>query len=246
MSEPDTTAYGESWYAATMVEAPPRPRSRLRSRCRCLRHRRRACRADHGARDRPPRLVGRAAGSRPPRRQCLGPQHRIRAAGFCRRRRQLVARVGFERTKDLWALSQAGLDYVRNAIREKAPYRRRFAGRLALCLQGRQRRRILRFVALLGELGCEIEGWPTERVRAVLRSERYFHAIHYLRAITYPPAQLCAWTRRCRRTRRRAHFRKHAGAVDRSAGVRKRIVTPAARLARQPCRAVRQCAARGR
>src|SRR5262249_1408674 len=35
---------------------------------------------------------------------------------------KLIARVGFERTKDLWSLSQAGLDYVRDTIRiEDAP-----------------------------------------------------------------------------------------------------------------------------
>ena len=43
------------------------------------------------------------------------------------------------------------------------------------------------FLGLLGEFGCEVEGWPTERVRAVLRSERYFHAIHYLRALAIHP-----------------------------------------------------------
>ena len=42
-------------------------------------------------------------------------------------------------------------------------------------------------LALLGEFGCEIEAWPTERVRAVLRSERYFNAIHYPRAFTIHP-----------------------------------------------------------
>ena len=46
---------------------------------------------------------------------------------------------------------------------------------------------LTRLAGLVGEFGGEIEGWPTERVRAVLRSERYFHAIHYPRAINIHP-----------------------------------------------------------
>ena len=75
-----------------------------------------------------------------------------------------------------------------------------------------------RLAGLIGEFGAEIEGWPTEQVRAVLRSERYFHAIHYPRAIQYPPAELCARPGRRRRTRRRPHLRANAGIVHRPCG----------------------------
>ena len=85
----------------------------------------------------------------------------------------------------------------------------------------------IRLVGLLGELGCEIEGWPTERVRAVLHSERYFHAIHYLRAFHIHPLNyalglaLAAERDGARifedtpalsdRSRRRAQTHRHAG-----------------------------------
>ena len=63
------------------------------------------------------------------------------------------------------------------------------AGRLAQRFQDRRRRRrSSALVGLLGqELGGEIEGWPAERVRAVLHSEHYFHAIHYPRAFHIHP-----------------------------------------------------------
>ena len=87
---------------------------------------------------------------------------------------RLIARVGFERTKDLWTLSQAGLDYVRNTIRDNdAPGIDPQPGWLYVSKKDNTDE-FLGYVALLGELGCEIEGWPTERVRSVLRSERYF------------------------------------------------------------------------
>ena len=84
--------------------------------------------------------------------------------------------------------------------------------------------------ALLGELGCEIEGWPTERVRAVLRSERYFYAINYLRAITIHPLNYAlALAAAAERDGARIFENTPALSID-PTGVRKRIVTPGARL----------------
>ena len=105
---------------------------------------------------------------------------------------------------------------------------------------------LLHYGKLLGQLGCEVECWPTERVRAFLRSERYFHAIHYPARIQHPSAQLCAGARRRSRARRRAHFRKHAGAVDRSRGRAQAHRHAARAAARRPGRAVpATCNSRG-
>ena len=102
----------------------------------------------------------------------------------------------------------------------------------------------MHLVELLGEFGCEIEGWPTERVRAVLRSERYFHAIHYLRAIHIHPLNY-ALGLAAAAERDGARIFEHTPALSIDpAGVRKRIVTPAARLRARSCRALRQCADR--
>ena len=73
-----------------------------------------------------------------------------------------------------------------------------------------------RLVGLIGDFGGEVEGWPTERVRAALHSERYFHAIHFPRAQSISIRSTTPGAGRRGRTRRRAHFRADAGAVDRS------------------------------
>jgi glycine/D-amino acid oxidase-like deaminating enzyme len=88
----------------------------------------------------------------------------------------------------------------------------------------------LRLMRLLGEFGCEIEGWPTERVRAVLRSERYFHAIHFPRAIHIHPLNYAlGLAGAAERDGARIFENTPVLSID-PAGVRKRIVTPAARL----------------
>src|SRR6202011_2801132 len=47
---------------------------------------------------------------------------------------------------------------------------------------------VLADVQLYGqELGAEVEGWPTERVRDVLRSKHYFHALHLPQAFHIHP-----------------------------------------------------------
>ena len=88
-----------------------------RARRRCLRHRRGTGRPDRGARCCAARLVGCGAGGAKHRLECLRPQHRRGAAGFPRRRPDLSdGRPGS--AKALWAISEAGAEYVRHAARE--------------------------------------------------------------------------------------------------------------------------------
>jgi gamma-glutamylputrescine oxidase len=140
---------------------------------------------------------------------------------------KLIARVGFERTKDLWTLAQAGLDYVRDAIRAAGVESQ--DGWLYVSKKDNTDE-FLGYVALLGELGCDIEGWATERVRSVLRSERYFNAINYLRAFTIHPVNYAlALAAAAERDGARIFENTPALSID-PTGVRKRIVTPGARL----------------
>jgi gamma-glutamylputrescine oxidase len=230
MMKTDTAAYGQSWYAATMVQAAPRPPlasdldvdvcviggglAGLTTARELARSGWSVVLLEAG------RLAANASGR----------NTGFVLPGFAAEPDSLIARVGFERAKDLWALSQAGLDYVRSAIRTE-----RMTGidpqdgwlYVSKIDNGDE---FLRFVGLLGELGCEIEGWPTERVRAVLRSERYFHAVHYLRAITIHPLNYAlALAAAAERDGARIFENTPALSID-PAGVRKRIVTPAARL----------------
>jgi glycine/D-amino acid oxidase-like deaminating enzyme len=150
--------------------------------------------------------------------------------GFGADAEKLIARVGFERTKDLWTLAQAGVDYVRDTIAaEQPPGIDPQHGWLYVSKQDNSDE-FVKYVALLGELGSEIEAWPTERVREVLRSERYFYAINYLRALAIHPLNYAlALAAAAERDGARIFENTPALSIDPS-GVRKRIMTPGARL----------------
>jgi glycine/D-amino acid oxidase-like deaminating enzyme len=230
MSDTDTTAYGQSWYAATMADEPRRPRLAVDLDVD-------VCVIGGGlAGLTTAREVARSGWS-----VVLLESRRIAASasgrntgfvlpGFAADAEKLIARVGFERTKSLWALSQAGLDYVRNAIRADGATGIDPQDGWLYISKVDNGDEFLRLVRLLGDLGCEIEGWPTERVRAVLHSERYFHALHYLRAITIHPLNYAlALAAAAERDGARIFEGTPALSID-PAGVRKRIVTPSARL----------------
>src|ERR1700758_3907571 len=222
--------YGDSWYAATMVDAPQRPA--LYSDLDVD-----ACVIGGG-------LAGLTTARELARKgwsvvlleagrlaaKASGRNTGFVLPGFGADADKLIARVGFERTKDLWALAQAGLDYVRDTIHaEHAPGVDAEDGWLYVSKRD-DGDEFVKDVALLGELGCDIEGWSTERVREVLRSERYFYAINYLRALAIHPLNYAlALAAAAERDGARIFENTPALSIDPS-GVRKRIVTPGARL----------------
>lgn len=230
MSNPDIKAYGDSWYAATMVDVEPRPRLALDldvdvcvigGGLAGLTTARELARSGWSV-----VLIeaGRLAQS------ASGRNTGFVLPGFGADADRLIARIGFERTKDLWTLSQAGLDYVRNAIRENGDKRIDPQPGWLYVSKKNDTDEFLGYVALLGELGCEIEGWPTERIRSVLRSERYFYAINYLRAFSIHPLNYALMlAAAAERDGARIFENTPAISID-PAGVRKRIVTPGARL----------------
>jgi gamma-glutamylputrescine oxidase len=143
----------------------------------------------------------------------------------------IVNRVGLRRAKDLWALSEAGLEYVRATIHETGmPGVDPIDGWLNVSklddVDG-----IVGTLQLLGnDLGAEVEGWATDRVRDVLKSDRYFNAIHFPRAFHLHPLNY-ALGLAAAAEQAGAHIFEHtpAVAID-PAGVRKRIETPLGRL----------------
>jgi glycine/D-amino acid oxidase-like deaminating enzyme len=230
MDPSDSAAYGQSWYAVTMVGAPQRPRLTVDLDID-------VCVIGGG-------LAGLTTARELARRGwsvVLLEAGRIAAAasgrntgfvlpGFAAQPDSLITRVGFAQAKDLWSLSQAGLDYVREAVSGDAmPGIEPEAGWLYVSKTDNGDA-VTHLVGLLGEFGGEVEGWPTERVRGVLRSERYFHAIHYPRAISVHPLNY-ALGLAAAAERDGARIFEHTPALSIDpAGVRKRIVTPQARL----------------
>jgi gamma-glutamylputrescine oxidase len=230
MDPTDTKAYGDSWYAATKVDAPHRP----------------ALAGDH---DVEVCVIGGGLAGLTTAREvarsgwsvALLEASRLAASasgrntgfvlpGFGADADRLIARVGFESTKSLWELSEAGLDYVRDVVAANAAAGIDPQPGWLYVSKVDNADEFLRYVQLLGDLGCEIESWPTERVRAVLHSERYFHAIHYLRAIAIHPLNYAlALAAEAEADGARIFEDTPALSID-PAGVRKRIVTPNARL----------------
>ncbi len=230
MDESDGKAYGQSWYAATRTQAPARPSLTsdldveicvIGGGLAGLTAAREIARSGWSV---VLLEAGRLAAS------ASGRNTGFVLPGFASEPNDLIARVGFERTKQLWAMSETGLDYVRRtALAECASGIDAQNGWLYVSKRDNGEE-LLRFAGLLGELGCEAEYWPTERVRAQLRSERYFHAVHYVRAFTIHPLNYAlALAAAAERDGLRIFENTPALFID-PAGVRKRIVTPAARL----------------
>ena len=226
----DRAAYGGSWYAATMLPVAARPPLAVDLDVD-------VCVIGGGlaglttAREVARRgwsvallEAGRLAGS------ASGRNTGFVLPGFAADPEKIVARVGFDHARDLWALSQAGLDYVRDTIAaEGADGIDPEPGWLYVSKVD-DSDALFSTIGLLGDLGCEVEGWPTERVRAFLRSERYFGAIHFLRAISIHPLNYALkLAAAAERDGARIFEDTPALAID-PTGVRKRISTPGARV----------------
>jgi glycine/D-amino acid oxidase-like deaminating enzyme len=150
--------------------------------------------------------------------------------GFGADIRHMVERTGLERAKALWKLSEAGVDYVRAAVRETLPEVAPESGWLDVSKvdSGDE---LLSIATLLGqEFGAEIEGWPTERVRAVLKTDHYFHAIHYPGAFTIDPLAYAHGLANAALAAGAMIFEETPALAIDPAGVRKRVRTPNGRV----------------
>ena len=153
------------------------------------------------------------------------------AAGFSERIENIVERVGLGRAKQLWALSEQGVDYVRATIRETGmPGVTPVEGRL-IVLRRDAEDELLRHVAMMRvDFDAQLDAWPTQRVRDVLRSERYFQAVHLPRAFQIHPRNYAlGLAAAAEQAGARIFEGTPALAID-SAGVRKCIDTPKGRV----------------
>jgi glycine/D-amino acid oxidase-like deaminating enzyme len=143
----------------------------------------------------------------------------------------LIERVGFDDTRELWALSREGADYVRaTAIEESIPGIALSEGALEVSNVDAGDQLLARLQLLGEDFETEVEGWQVDRVRAELKTDRYFHGVYYPKAFQLDGRKyLEGLAALARRAGARIFEDTPVVGYD-SQGIRKRIVTPSARV----------------
>jgi glycine/D-amino acid oxidase-like deaminating enzyme len=143
----------------------------------------------------------------------------------------LIERVGLEDARELWALSKQGADYVRAAATEEAmPGIALTEGALEVSTVDAGETLISRLQTLSEDFETEVEGWQVDRVRNQLGTARYFHGIYYPRAFQIDGRKyIHGLAAQAKRAGARIFEDTPVVSIDPS-GIRKRIVTPSARL----------------
>ena len=151
--------------------------------------------------------------------------------GFAVAMDQVVSRVGLDHAKALWSLSEMGLEYVRSTIREtRMPGVAPADGWLKVSKVDKIEEAIADLKLYGQDLGATIEGWPTERVRDVLHSRHYFHAMHFPRAFHMHPLNYALGLAAAAEAAGARIFEGTSALSIDPDGVRKRVTTPKARV----------------
>jgi glycine/D-amino acid oxidase-like deaminating enzyme len=144
---------------------------------------------------------------------------------------ELIARVGFEDARELWSLSKQGVDYVRAQVTEELmPGLALSEGALEVSNVDAGDRLISRLQMLSEDFETEVEGWQVERVREALKTSRYFHGMYYPQAFQVDGRNYVHGLAALARRKGVRIFEDTPVVSIEAAGVRKRIVTPSARL----------------
>ncbi len=152
--------------------------------------------------------------------------------GYGQATQTIVDRVGLERAKVLWALSEAGLTYVRDTIAEIGmPGVSLTEGGWLLVSKADRAddvRDEIRF--LRSTFGADVVMWPTQKVRQHLQTPYYFQAVHYRNAFHIHPLNYAlGLAKSAEEAGVRIFEQTPALSID-PVGVRKRVVTPNARV----------------
>jgi glycine/D-amino acid oxidase-like deaminating enzyme len=144
---------------------------------------------------------------------------------------ELIARIGFEDSRELWSLSKQGADYVRaNATEELMPGIALSEGALEVSNVEAGEQLISRLQMLSEDFETDVEGWQVDRVRDQLKTDHYFHGVYYPKAFQIDGRKYVhGLAALARRAGVRIFEDTPVVSIDPS-GVRKRIVTPSARL----------------
>ena len=144
---------------------------------------------------------------------------------------ELIERIGFDDTRELWALSKEGAEFVRaTATEEQMPGIGLSEGALEVSNVDVGDRLISQLQMLSEDFETEVEGWQVDRVRSELKTDRYFHGVYYPKAFQIDGRKYVhGLAAMARRAGARIFEDTPVVSVDYS-GIRKRIVTPSARL----------------
>ena len=144
---------------------------------------------------------------------------------------QLIERIGFEDARELWSLSKEGAEFVRaNATEQSMPGIALSQGALEVSNVDVGDQLISRLQMLSEDFETEVEGWQVDRVRTELATDRYFHGIYYPNAFQIDGRKYVhGLAALARRAGARIFEDTPVVSID-SSGIRKRIVTPSARL----------------
>src|SRR3979411_1354874 len=144
---------------------------------------------------------------------------------------ELIARIGLEDARELWSLSKQGAEYVRATASEQSmPGIATSEGALEVSNVEAGDQLISRLQMLGEDFETEVEGWQIDRVRDQLKTDRYFHGVYYPKAFQVDGRKYVhALAALARRAGARIFEDTPVVSIDPS-GIRKRIVTPSARL----------------
>jgi glycine/D-amino acid oxidase-like deaminating enzyme len=142
----------------------------------------------------------------------------------------LIERVGTEAAKTLWAMSEAGAEYVRNAARDMPGVALNENGWLHVSKTDRAATMAHEAAVLAGEFGVEVEPWPADRVQDALSSPRYFHGLHYARGFSLHPLNYALGLAAAAEANGARIFEDTPVLEIDPAGVRKRVVTADSRI----------------
>src|ERR1700709_1065740 len=141
----------------------------------------------------------------------------------------LIERIGFDDTRELWALSKQGADYDRAAA-TLIPFSAYSEGALEVSNVDIGDTLISRLQMLAEDFDTDGEGWQVERVRSELKTPRYFHGVYYPKAFQIDGRKyIHGLAALARKAGARVFEDTPVVSIDPS-GIRKRIVTPSARL----------------
>lgn len=146
--------------------------------------------------------------------------------GFAEDIDSMIERIGLDHTKQLWALSEEGLGYVRRTIDET-----KMAGvdpvpgwlHVSKTDDGYE---IPYLVERMRWIGADVEAWETERVRNVLPSPQYYNAVHYPTAFHINPLNYTLGLAVAAEAAGARIFEGTPAISIDIAGVRKRVSTP--------------------